>query len=442
MTRIDSVGPLFTDLYELTMAAGYFDRRIDVEATFSVFVRDCPRRNFFVAAGLEDVLRELAEFRFGREQIDYLGSLGLFSPRFLSHLERLRFTGAVHALPEGSLFFPEEPILEVTAPIIEAQLIETFLLNTLGFQSMIASKAARCVHAARGRPLIDFSLRRTQGLDAGIKVARSIFIAGFSATSNVLAGKVYGIPVSGTMAHSFISAFEREEDAFSAYAESFPDNSVFLIDTYDTLEGARAAARVGLRMKGQGRALRGVRLDSGDMIDLSRRVRSILDDAGLAGVKIFASSGFDEQKIAGAVAGGARIDAFGVGTKVGVSADAPFLDIVYKMVRFAGRDVRKKSPGKKTLAGEKQVFRKTDRDGRMLEDVIGLRDERIADAVGLLEPVMIDGKPLGPPPPLESIRDRFSRFFATLDDRYKSLDGRVPFPVRISPALAALQKRL
>jgi nicotinate phosphoribosyltransferase len=305
---------------------------------------------------------------------------------------------------------------------------------------MIASKAARCIHAAEGRSLIDFSLRRTQGTDAGMKVARSTYLAGFDATSNVLAGMAYDIPVAGTMAHSYVMAFDHEAEAFTAYAESFPAGSVFLIDTYDTLEGAKHAARVALQMKARGEKLVGVRLDSGDMVALSRKVRDILDSAGLHEVKIFASSDLDEFQIDTLLSKGAKIDAFGVGTKIGVSADAPYLNIVYKLVRFKNRNVRKTSPDKISLAGEKQIFRRLDSSGNLLEDIIGLSDETLPDAVPLLEKVMENGRCLAAFPSLQTIRERFSRNFARLDDRYKVIHQRVNYPVKISPPLKTLQK--
>jgi len=419
MTELHRAGPLFTDLYELTMAASYFAHRIFSTATFSLFIRgNYLKRNFFVAAGLEDVLNELEIFRFSEKDITYLQTSGAFSKDFLSYLAGLRFSGKIFAMPEGTIFFADEPVLEVTAPIIEAQLIETFLLNTIGFQSMIASKAARCVHVAGNRPLIDFSLRRTQGQDAGHKVARSTYIAGFVATSNVLAGQIYGIPISGTMAHSYIEAFSGDLAAFSAYSETFPDTSIFLIDTYNTIDGAKHAVTVAKQMKENGHSLIGVRLDSGDMVDLSQKVRKIFDDAGLSDVKIFASSGFDEFKIAEVISKGAKIDAFGVGTKVGVSADAPYLDAVYKMVRFKNRDVRKLSPGKITLAGEKQVFRKSDPNGRYLEDIIGLRGDIIKQGMPLLKKVM------------ENV----------LDNRCKSILEYQAYPVKLSENLKRLQE--
>ncbi|MGD2029447.1 MAG: nicotinate phosphoribosyltransferase [Desulfobacterales bacterium] len=442
MTKLHRAGPLFTDLYELTMAASYFAHRVFSTATFSLFIREnYLKRNFFVAAGLEDVLNELAAFRFSGQDIEYLRTTGIFSKDFLSYMAGLRFSGKIFAMPEGTIFFSNEPILEVTAPIIEAQLIETFLLNTIGFQSMIASKAARCIHVAGDRPLIDFSLRRTQGQDAGQNVARTTYIAGFAATSNVLAGQIYGIPISGTMAHSYVEAFSGDLAAFSAYSKTFPDNSIFLIDTYDTINGAKHAVTIAKQMKENGHSLIGVRLDSGDMVDLSQKVRKIFDDAGLSNVKIFASSGFDEFKIAKIISQGAKIDAFGVGTKVGVSADAPYLDVVYKMVHFKDRDVRKLSPGKMTLAGEKQVFRKSDPNGRYLEDIIGLRDDIINQSRPLLKKVMENGEMLQPHPSLQTIRDRFKKNFALLDDRYKSIFEHNAYPVTLSNSLQKLQER-
>lgn len=443
MTVTHLLGPLFTDFYELTMAAGYFNRRCFVPATFSLFIRDYPpNRNYFVAAGLQDALAELESYRFAREDVAYLKETGDFRADFLAFLERLRFTGQVMALPEGTVFFADEPILEVTAPLVEAQIVETFLINTIGLQTIIATKAARCVQVAGGRPLIDFSLRRTQGHDAGLKVARSTYLAGFAGTSNVIAGREYGIPVSGTMAHSFVQAFGGDVEAFTAFAETFPDTSVFLIDTYDTLDGARAAARVGHTMKKNGHDLKGVRLDSGDMVQLSRHVRQILDAAGLPEVKIFASSGFDEFKIKAAIDQGALIDAFGVGTSVGVSADAPFIDIVYKMVCCDGRDVYKLSPGKMTLAGKKQIFRDYDEKGFCRKDTIGLRSESLQNRVPMLEPVMENGRLVRPHPALGDIRERLAQNLAGLPDRYKDLDATIPYPVNVSLRLRQLQEKL
>ncbi|MGA6925404.1 MAG: nicotinate phosphoribosyltransferase [Desulfosarcina sp.] len=435
-------GPLFTDLYELTMAAGYFDRRMPESATFSLFVRPNSKRSFFVAAGLQAVVDALTRFHFSKAEIDWLAQTGWFNRDFLSHLAVLTFNGDVLAMPEGEIFFADEPILEVTAPLIEAQVLETYLINTVGMASMMATKAARCVNAAGGRPVVDFSLRRTQGSHAGMTVARSSYIVGFAGTSNVLAGKTWGIPMYGTMAHAFVTAFEKEIDAFEAYANLFPDSSVFLIDTYDTIEGAKIAARVGCRMKKKGQALQGVRLDSGDMVALSRRVRRILDQAGLPEVKIFASSGFDEYILEKLIAEGARIDAFGVGTRMGVSADAPYLDMVYKMVRLGSRNVRKESQGKVSLAGEKQVFREMTDNGHFKADIIGKRDDSPDGTAALLTPVMEKGRPVGPLPTLADIRARFAENFSRLDDRYKRLTAPQVYPVRISERLEELQEKV
>lgn len=444
MTETSRIGPLFTDLYELTMAASYFEHQLFSQAVFSLFIRGYPfHRNYYVAAGLEDALRELAQFQFSESELKYLKATGLFSNDFIAYLKTLRFSGSAIALPEGTIFFENEPILEIEAPLIEAQIIETFLLNTIGSQTLIASKAARCIHAAGGRPLIDFSLRRTQGQDAGLHVARSTHLVGFTATSNVLAGKIYDIPISGTMAHSFVTAFEKEIDAFAAYAKTFPNNTVLLIDTYDTLEGARNAVRIARQLKTRDASLMGVRLDSGDMVDLSISVRDILNEAGFPDVKILASSGFDEYGIADVISKGAKIDGFGVGTKIGVSADAPYVDIVYKLARLNNRDVRKLSPGKVTLAGKKQVYRIADSTGAYCEDIIGCRDEKIPESQPLLETVMINGEIQSPYPSLQTIRDRFQHNFSNLPEQYKALDQDISrYPVKLSQKLANLQNRI
>jgi len=424
---------LLTDLYELTMAASYFENGMADPATFSLFIRKYPPdRAYFVAAGLEQFLDYVINFQFSESDLAYLDRTGLFSHDFLEYLKTMRFTGSVYALAEGEIFFKDEPILEVTAPIIEAQILETFAINTTNLQSMIATKAARCVHAAGGRQLVDFSLRRTHGIDAGLKVARSSYIAGFVATSNVLAGRLYGIPIAGTMAHSYISSFGDEIEAFRAFARSFPKKTILLIDTYDTVAGARKAAIVGQEMANEGDRLLGVRLDSGDMTRLSQQVRKILDEASLDDTEIFASSSFDEYKIARTIKEGAKIDAFGVGTRMGVSADAPYFDMAYKLVQYGERPIMKLSPGKVNLAGNKQVFRKTDRQGRFLEDIIGTRDETVEGACSLLEPVIRDGKLLKSHPSLEEIRERFRKNFAALDEKYKDLENPPVYQVKVS----------
>lgn len=429
---------LLTDLYELTMAASYFQHKMFSPATFSLFIRKYPsNRGYFVSAGLETALDFLESFRFTQEDIDHLAGGKRFSEEFLHYLSQLRFTGDVRAIPEGRLFFRDEPLLEVSAPVIEGQIVESFLINAINLQVTIASKAARCFHAAGGRPLIDFSLRRTQGVDAAMKVARASYIAGFVGSSNVLAEKVYGIPASGTMAHSFVTSFEDEIDAFRAFAETFPDSTVFLIDTYDTIAGAHKAAIVGREMKKRGTSLRGVRLDSGDMAALSQQVRKILDESGLHEVKIFASGNFDEFKITDHIERGCAIDAFGVGTKMGVSADAPYCDMAYKLVEFDGRPVLKLSSGKKTLVSRKQVFRVT-RDDRLAEDLIGLKDE---DLMGepMLRTVMTNGRRLHSPEPLDLIQERFRLELAQLGDRFKVISAPDEYPVLLGKALQELQ---
>ena len=431
-----------TDLYELTMAAGYYARKMFDPATFSLYIRKYPsNRGYFVSAGLEDVLDYLESWHFTQEELDYLSGLKMFTDEFLHYLGTLGFSGEVHAIPEGRIFFRDEPILEVTAPIIEGQLVETFIINAINLHVSIATKASRCVHAAGGRKLVDFSLRRTQGTEAGLKVARASYLAGFGGTSNVSAGREYGIPVVGTMAHSFVTSFEHEIDAFRAFAEVFPDNTVLLIDTYDTVEGAKKAVTVGLEMKARGHQLRGVRLDSGDMAELSKQVREILDEAGMDEVRIFASGGFDEFKISRLLDRGASIDAFGVGTKMGVSADAPFTDMAYKLVQYGDRPVLKLSSGKKTLVGKKQVCRKGTSEG-LTEDTIALRDESALDGEPLLKPVMSRGRRLEGTRPLRGVSDDFQREFERLEGRFKALEKPDTFPVSLSSGLEALQEKV
>jgi nicotinate phosphoribosyltransferase len=434
---------LATDLYELTMAQSYWEHGMHGQAVFSLFVRTLPQgRGYLVAAGLEDVLRYLEGLRFTASDLQYLESTGIFSPPFLEYLAGLRFTGEVWAVTEGSLVFANEPILEVKAPIIEAQLAETYIINQVHLQTVIATKAARCVWAAKGRVLVDFAFRRTHGLEAGLKVARCCYLVGFAATSNVLAGKVYGIPVAGTMAHSYVMAFPSELEAFQAFARSFPERSVLLIDTYDTLQGARIAALVGQEMAQRGHRLRGVRLDSGDLLSLSREVRKILDAAGLTEAQIFASGGLDEWEIEALVRGGAPIDAFGVGTRMGVSADAPWLDMAYKLVEYEGRPVLKLSQGKATLPGAKQVFRFYDGKGAMARDVLALRGEQMPGGRPLLRQVMKEGRILGPLPTLQELRRHFQEEFARLPEPYKDLHSPAKYTVEVSPGIASLQQQL
>ena len=430
---------LLTDLYQLTMAQSYLQSGKLEPATFSLFVRAYPHnRGYFIAAGLKDVLDFLEGLSFDREAIDYLHSTGMFAADFLDYLKALRFTGEVWAVPEGRLFFKDEPILEITAPMIEAQIVETFVINQINLQSLIATKAARCVHAAGGRAVVDFSLRRAHGIDAGIKVARSSYLAGFAGTSNVMAGRRYGIPVVGTMAHSFISSFEREIDAFRAFVASFPDNSILLIDTYDPLAGARKAVEVAREMAARGQKLRGVRIDSGDLAALAREVRRIFDEAGLSDVKIVGSGGLDEYDLAALADADVPYDSYGVGTRMGVSGDAPWFDIAYKLVQQNGRPVLKLSAGKAYWPGKKQLFRFVDGRRRLHKDVIALRGEFLEGGEPLLKKVMENGETQGAHPPLKEIRDRFLEEFDHLDEKIKAIRDPQTYPVETSPRLQQL----
>ena len=433
---------LFTDLYQLTMAAAFFREGMREPATFSLFARRLPpSRGFLVAAGLEDALDYARALEFTPEAIEYLRALGRFEPEFLAYLASLRFTGQVRAVAEGTVMFADEPLLEVTAPVIEAQLLESALLNALHLQTVLASKAARVVLAAGGRDLAEFGLRRSHGTDAALKAARCAWIAGFGSTSNVLAGRTYGIPVSGTMAHSFITAFGDELEAFRAYARAFPDAAILLIDSYDTLEGARKAAIVAGELAARGHALAGVRLDSGDLLALSREVRSILDQAGFPSVRIVASGGLDEHDLERLVGGGAPVDSFGVGTRLNVSADAPSLDLVYKLVRYGERDVLKLSEGKETWVGAKALYRSM-ADGAAAGDVLALEDEPAPPGGdSLLQPVMRDGELLRPHPPLGEVRRRCAAQLDALPAALRRLRDHDDYPVRPSEALRERQRR-
>lgn len=431
---------LLTDLYQLTMAQAYFQSRRMGTATFSLFIRTYPQnRGYFVSAGLPDVITYVSELHFDGAAIDYLRSKHLFADDFLDFLKTVRFTGDAWAIPEGRLFFKDEPIVEITAPIIEAQLVETFIINQIQLQSLIATKAARCVHAAQGRGVVDFSLRRTHGIDAGLKVARASYLAGFNGTSNVLAGQRYDLPIVGTMAHSFISSHEQEIDAFRSYVKSFPNSSVLLIDTYDTVGGARKAVMVAKEMAARGEKLLGVRIDSGDLPVLAREVREILDDAGLHDVKITGSGGLDEYDLSDFSRSNAAFDSYGVGTKMGTSADAPWCDMAYKLVEYDNRSVVKLSPGKRSWPGKKQVFRYRDSQRHLLGDVIGLRDDAFADTEPLLKKIMERGAVVAPQPSLSATRELFLQEFARLPEPIKAIRKPESYPVEFSPRLQALR---
>lgn len=430
---------LFTDLYELTMMQAYFEEGLTQEAVFTLFVRRLPPgRNFLLACGLDTLLQQLERLRFSAADRRYLASSGRFSPGFVARLANVRFTGDVYAVPEGTPVFANEPILEVVAPLPEAQWIETLVMNQIGVQTVLASKAARVVAAAAGRPVIDFGARRMHGIDAALKAARAFHIAGVAATSNVLAGRVYGIPVSGTMAHSFIQAHADEAAAFAAFVRRYPD-TVLLVDTYDTLRGVRHVIELA-RCLGDAFRVNAIRLDSGDLATLAREARRMLDEAGLTRVRIIASGGLDEDAVAALVDAGAPIDGFGVGTRMGVSSDAPDLDIAYKLAAYAGEGRLKLSSGKPILPGRKQVFRLTEGD-KDVADTIGLFDETLPGRP-LLQAVMRNGRRLHDAVALDRLRAHAAAQVARLPPRLRALSpASPPWPVTISPALRRAQQQ-
>jgi nicotinate phosphoribosyltransferase len=437
---------LFTDFYELTMCASYFDNQKFEPATFDLFIRRLPpNRGYLLFAGLEQALLYLKSVKFTEEHLAYLEKQG-FRKDFLDYLREFRFTGDVWAVPEGTVAFPCEPLIRVTAPIIEAQLVETFLLNTVNLQTMIATKASQVVNAAKGKAVIEFGLRREHGIDAGMKVARSSYIAGCQGTSNVLAGLAYGVPVFGTMAHSFIMSYEKEIDAFRAFAKTFPTNSTLLIDTYDDLAGAEKAAAVAKELEAKGFRLSGVRLDSGDLTETSKKVRELLDKKGLSYVRIFASGDLDEFKISELLKNGAKIDAFGVGTKMGTSADKPYVDVIYKLCETMNSDgtyapIMKLSKGKATLPGRKQVYRFKDADGNFEKDMIALADEKV-NGEPLLVKVMEKGEVTYDFPSLNEIRVTAAENLSRLSDKYNTVTGAVEYLVELSQELEKLIRTL
>jgi len=431
---------LLTDLYQLTMVQAYLEGGMEDVAAFEFFVRRLPdERGFLLAAGLEPALEFLEGFRFGPEEIGWMKSSGRLRPPFLERMEDLRFEGDVDAMPEGTVFFADEPILRVVAPLPQAQIVESRLIQILHYETLVASKAARCVLAAPGKLLVDFGMRRAHGADASLAAARASYLAGFDGTSTALAAPAFGIPVYGTMAHSFVQAHERETDAFLAFARSQPENAVLLLDTFDTEAAARAVVEMAPRLRDQGLSIRAVRLDSGDLAAHARAVRAILDGGGLREVRIFASGNLDERALLDLA--DAPIDGFGVGTRLDVSSDAPYLDCAYKLQEYAGRPRRKRSEGKATWPGRKQVFRRSDADGRMAGDIVALEGER-AEGEPLLRPAMRGGKRLAEREPLSTIRERAKRELARLPEPLRRLGTRPPYPVGISRGLRDLAGRL
>jgi nicotinate phosphoribosyltransferase len=432
---------LSTDLYELTMASSYHTLGHAGRAVFSLFVRKFPEnRHFLVAAGIAELLERLVELRFEEEALRFLATLPGLRRSFVDSLVHFRFRGDIWAVQEGTVVFPDEPILEVEAPIDQAQIIETLVLNSVHYATLVATKAARCVLVAPGKTLVDFGLRRTPSLDAGLTAARAAYLAGFAATSNVLAGERYGIPVSGTVAHSYIESFPSELDAFRAFARTYPGDPILLIDTYDTLRGAEHAIIVARELAQEGRRVRAVRLDSGDLAELSRAVREILDRAGFRDIQIFASGGLDEYEIAELEAKRAPIDGYGVGSRLGTSADAPLADMAYKLVEYEGQPVLKLSTGKRTLVGAKQVWRRVGADGRYVEDLIALRDEPAPgpDWIPLLRPVMRDGE-IVETATLGQARAHHREEMQRFPEWMRSLRPVERYPVRLSQRLAQLQ---
>jgi nicotinate phosphoribosyltransferase len=437
-----AASPLLTDLYQLNMMQAYLDHGETLPATFEFLVRSLPpERGFLVAAGLEPLLDYLESLRFSEDDIAWLASTGRFKPNFLDYLAAFRFSGDVDALPEGTVFFGNEPILRITAPLPQAQLVETRVINLLHYQSLIASKAARMQLAAQGRLLVDFGLRRAHGSEAGLMAARASYIAGFSGTATLLAERLYGIPTYGTMAHSFVEVHDDEVAAFENFARSRPEHLTLLIDTYDSEAAANKIVALAPRLAARGIRISGVRLDSGDLVALSRSVRRILDEGGLGYVTIFASGGLDESDIARIVASGAPIDGFGVGTCLATSSDVPALDCAYKLQVYAGVARRKKSTGKASWPGVKQVWRRYDTDGRMAGDVVSLENDRQAGA-SLLQPVMRAGQRVVPRESLATCRERAARSLASLPEALRSLEPKAPYKVEIAPVLVKLAEEV
>ncbi len=438
-----AAGVLLTDLYELTMLQAYHAERMEGVAVFELFVRKLPaQRRFLVAAGLAQAVDYMLGLRFDDGDCEHLVRDRGFDPGFVASLRDLRFTGDLDAIPEGTIVFPDEPLVRVTAPLREAQLVESRLLNLLHFQTIVASKAVRCVLAAPGKRLVDFGMRRAHGAEAALLSARASYLAGFAATATVEAGRAFGIPVAGTMAHSYVQAHRDERSAFAAFARANPRNAVLLIDTYDTRRGAAIAADVAKAMAREGIAIRGVRIDSGDLAGHACAVRAILDAAGLRGVTIFASGNLDEFAVRDIEARGAPVDGYGIGTRMNTSADAPYLDCAYKLQAYEGVAKRKRSEGKATWPGIKQVHRRRDAGGVLAGDVVALAAEPIGEGVPLLEPVIRAGRLLRPLPALHASRERLATELAQLPAAYRSLDGSAPPPVTIAPSIRALAARI
>jgi nicotinate phosphoribosyltransferase len=430
--------PLLTDLYQLNMMQAYLDHGDTQTAVFEFFVRTLPeRRRFLLAAGLEQALDYLENLRFSAADVAWLKSTGRFKQNLLDYLRDFRFIGDVHAMPEGTAFFAGEPILRITAPMPQAQLVETRLINILHFQSLVAAKAARCVLAAPGKLLVDFGLRRAHGAEAGLMAARASYLAGFAGTATVSAGEQFGIPLYGTMAHSFIESFDDEAAAFEMFARARPDGLTLLLDTYDTEAAARKVVALAPKLKASGITIRSVRLDSGDLAALAKSVREILDQGGLGEVAIFASGGLDEDSLAAFVRQAVPIDGYGVGTSLTTSADVPNVDCVYKLQEYDGLPRRKRSEKKATWPGRKQVWRRMGTDGRMAGDILAVEGDA-KPGEPLIVQVMKDGRRLRPAEPLAAIRERTKRELERLPEPLRRLEAVATYPVEIAPELAEL----
>jgi nicotinate phosphoribosyltransferase len=433
--------PLLADLYEYTMLQSYLELGMEQTAVFEFFVRKLPPgRNFMVAAGLEQVLEFLENLVFSAQELEWFSSR--FPPLLINYLKQFRFTGDVHAMPEGTLFFPNEPILRVTAPLPQAQLIESRLMNLLNFETLIATKAARSVLMAPDKLLVDFGLRRAHGAEASLLAARASYLAGFTGTATVMAGVLYDIPVFGTMAHSFIQAHDDEALAFEHFARSQPNNAILLIDTYDTEAAASKVVALAAKLQEQRIKIKGVRIDSGDLAQHARRVRRILDAGGLQDVTIFASGNLDEYQLQAMLAVAAPIDGFGIGTALDTSSDAPFLDCAYKLQEYAGKPRRKRSEGKATWPGRKQVYRSYSADGKMAGDVLALAQDDAQPGDALLHPVMHDGFRIEPPAPLLRLRQRTLAAYAQLPQALRGLGSGPAYAVLVSPALQEMARKV
>ncbi len=433
---------LLTDLYQLSMLNGYMQQGMHDEAVFEFFVRRLPdKRNFLLACGLELALDFLEGFGFTEAELEWMASTERFSPQFIDYLSTLSFTGDVYAAPEGTVFFADEPILRVVAPLPQAQIIESRLINILHVHTLIASKAARCVMVAPDKLLVDFGMRRAHGAEAAMAAARASYIAGFAGTATVLAEKEFGIPSFGTMAHSFVQAHDSETESFFDFARSQPNNTVLLIDTYDTEAGAHKVVELKPRLDELGIAIKGVRLDSGDLDALSRRVRRILDEGGCERTAIFCSGNLDEYSIHRLLSAGAPVDGFGIGTRLDISEDAPSLDCVYKLQAYAGRPRRKRSTGKATWPGSKQVYRYEASGGFFSHDVLTTADDT-RDGEPLVEAVMKGGRRTAPSPSLERIRERTAEQLARLPEPLRSIDKAPAYEVNVSEQMKALAARV